>query len=220
VRLLHNEATKFEGGMTTLRILHLWLLLPVLTVPCAKGQSAPNTQAASQKSCDRVLLGAPIGKNDDEPPTVRFDMKLSNSQPASSPPTRTYDCSYIVRGKTSKFQLELSYGQLHDDGGFKVASGEGRCIAVPGSENAVLMQDLKSALLAKHVPGRIIRWRELRFDAVVWGQEQSENAGGGFSDKPPGDWIVLKLFCQKGGLRRSLLEPEPGSRQRRILDQR
>ena len=207
--------------MTTLRILRLCLLWPVLTVPCAKGQSAPNTQAASQKSGDRVLLGAPIGKHDDEPPTVRFDMKLSNSQPASSPSTRTYECSYIARGKTSKFQLELSYGQLHEDGGFKVASGEGRFIAVPGSENAVLMQDLKSALLAKHVPGKVIRSRELRFDAVVLGEKQSENAGGGFSDKLPGDCIVLKLFLPKGGRRRrSLLEPEPGSRQRRILDQR
>jgi hypothetical protein len=29
------------------------------------------------------------------------------------------------------------------------------------------MQDLKSALLAKHVPGKVIRSRELRFDAVV-----------------------------------------------------
>jgi len=126
-------------------------------------------------------------------------MKLSNSQPASSPTTRTYERRYIARGKTSKFQLELSYGQLHDGGGFKVASGEGRFIAVPGSENAVLMQDLKSALLAKHVPGKVIRSRELRFDAVVLGEKQSENAGGGFSDKLPGDCIVLKLFLPKGG---------------------
>jgi hypothetical protein len=61
------------------------------------------------------------------------------------------------------------------------------------------MQDLKSALLAKHVPGKVIRSRELRFDAVVLGEKQSENAGGGCSDKPPGDCIVLKLFLPKGG---------------------
>jgi hypothetical protein len=46
-------------------------------------------------------------------------------------------------------------------------------------------------------PKRAIRSRELSFDAVVLGEKQSENAGGGFSDKAPGGWIVLKLLLPK-----------------------
>jgi hypothetical protein len=58
-------------------------------------------------------------------------------------------------------------------------AGSSRCPVL----NAILLQDLKSALLAKHLPGEVIRSRELRFNAVVLGEKQSENAGGGFSDK-------------------------------------
>src|SRR5262249_9779853 len=79
-----------------------------------------------------------------------------------------------------------------------VAPGEGRFLAVAGSDNSVLLQDLKKALDAKHMPGHSPRTAELAFDAVVLGQKQSRGPSGGFSSKPRGGWILIKLFFLKG----------------------
>ncbi|HEY6253436.1 MAG TPA: hypothetical protein VI685_26055 [Candidatus Angelobacter sp.] len=83
-------------------------------------------------------------------------------------------------------------------GEIPVAPGEGKFLAVAGSDNSVLLEDLKKALDAKHMPSHTPRIPELAFDAVVLGQKQSRDASGGFSSKPVGDWILIKLFFPKG----------------------
>jgi hypothetical protein len=166
------------------------LLLVFLSVSsCSKSQRAP-------KGDEKVLLGAPIGNRDNAPPTVRFDLR-SVTTPATSSTEYLYECTYVARGKTARFRLELRYGALHGD--LPMASADGKFLAAPGSDNTALLEDLKTALEAKQLPVNTKRVRELPFDAVVLGEKQSENAGGGFADKPPGDWVVVKLFLPKGG---------------------
>ena len=77
--------------------------------------------------------------------------------------------------------------------------GEGKFLAVTGSDNTILLQDLKKALDAKHVPQKSRRVAELAFDAVILGEKQSRDSSGGYSSNPAGDWITIKLFFPKGG---------------------
>ncbi|HEY6970516.1 MAG TPA: hypothetical protein VJA94_15015 [Candidatus Angelobacter sp.] len=132
----------------------------------------------------------------DELPTVMFDMHPSKS--TSTPPdARLYDCTYEKAGKIARFRLEFKQtGPLEGD--IPVARGEGRFLAVAGSDNTVLLQDLKKALDAQHLPGRSPRTAGLAFDAVVLGEKQSRDSSGGYSSNPAGDWILIKLFFPKG----------------------
>jgi hypothetical protein len=131
-----------------------------------------------------------------EPAPVQFDLKLSPGAPNSK--ARLFDCWYTARGKTARFRLELEWGPMPKDS-FPVVSGEGRFTSVPGSDNSVLLEELKKALDAKQMPGVSQRVPELLFSAAVIGEKQSRTAGGGFSDHPLGDWVLVKLFLPKGG---------------------
>ena len=132
----------------------------------------------------------------DELPVVMFDMHPSKS--ASTPPdARLYDCVYEKAGKIARFRLEFKQnGPLA--GEIPVARGEGRFLAVPDSDNAVLLQDLRKALDAQHLPEKSPRAAGLAFDAVVLGEKQSRDSSGGYSSNPAGDWILIKLFFPKG----------------------
>ena len=68
-----------------------------------------------------------------------------------------------------------------------------------GSENSVLLEDLKKALDAKEFPQKVSRIKELPFNAAIIGEQQSRDAAGGYSNRPKGDWTLLKLFLPKGG---------------------
>ena len=71
-------------------------------------------------------------------------------------------------------------------------------MAVAGSDSSVLLDDLMKALEAKQAPTRSPRIAELPFDAVVLGVQQSLSSNG-YSENPPGDWMLLKIFLPKGG---------------------
>src|SRR5215472_13903616 len=133
----------------------------------------------------------------DEPPVVTFDMTptKTESEPAD---VQLYDCTYVAGGETAKFQLEFKQTRT-TSGEIRFALGEGKFRAMAGSDNSVLLQDLKKALEAKHLPRKSSRIAELPFDAVVLAKNQSRDSSGGFSSKPPGDWIAIKLFFPKGG---------------------
>jgi len=63
---------------------------------------------------------------------------------------------------------------------------------------SALLEDLKTALEAKQLSVHHSARTGVAFDAVVLGEKQSEDAGGGFSNKPPGDWVIVKSFLPKG----------------------
>jgi hypothetical protein len=80
-----------------------------------------------------------------------------------------------------------------------MARAEGKFVAVAGSDNSVLLEDLKKALDAKHIPKKSLRAKELLFDAVVLGEKQSRDPSGSYSSNPAGDWIAIKIFVPKNG---------------------
>jgi hypothetical protein len=133
----------------------------------------------------------------DDTPSLVFDIKrsLESSGPDNS---QIYDCTYRARGRTAKFRIQFVQGTAYG-GEISLVSAEGKFLAVSGSDDTVLLEDLKSVLEAKMPPKNSPRVRELAFDAVVLGQRQSRSPSGSFSDKPPGDWIATKIFLPKGG---------------------
>jgi hypothetical protein len=80
-----------------------------------------------------------------------------------------------------------------------IAAAEGKFLAVAGSENSALLEDLMKTLEAKRLPTPGTREAELAFDAAVLGEKQSRSSAGGYSDNPPGDWKLIKIFLPKGG---------------------
>jgi len=109
--------------------------------------------------------------------------------------------TYSSKGKTAKFRIELGSSKPLEDKesrDFDIKHGEGRFLAEPGSDASVLLADLKSALEAKNSPEKIQRARDLPFVFVSFGQNQSQEPGGGFNAQPPGHWTPIKLFIGKG----------------------
>jgi len=62
-----------------------------------------------------------------------------------------------------------------------------------------LLANLRRALQASQVPSHSLRIAELPFSVVVFGEKMSRNADGSYSAKPPGNWIVIKIFLPKDG---------------------
>src|SRR5262245_60398316 len=132
------------------------------------------------------------GQPADEPGSVLFDLK-----PLSEGDRRSFDCIYQARGKTARFRIEIKQREPMP-GTILMAADEGKFLAVQGSDNSALLQDLKKALDAKQIPTDSRRVKELPFDAVVLGENQSRGPSGGFSSSPPGDWIAIKIFLPRG----------------------
>ena len=72
-------------------------------------------------------------------------------------------------------------------------------MAAPGSDIGAQLEDLKTVLEAKQLAVHTALVRDVPLDALVLSEKQSENAGGGFSNKPPGVWVIVKLALPKGG---------------------
>lgn len=157
------------------------------------GCKKPSTKGEQDKA-SIVKLEPPLSQ---EPPTVVFEIKPTKP-PKNSGGFQVYECTYEAGGKIARFRLEWRQSGPAS-GEIPMAPAEGKFMAVKGSDNSVLLEDLKKALEAKEVPRKPSRTAELSFDAVVLGEHQSRDASGAYSDKPPGDWILLKLFLPKGG---------------------
>ncbi len=127
-----------------------------------------------------------------------FDIKLAGA-PQGSSGFRTYQCTYQAGGKTARFQLQFRQKGPMSVDEFPVASAEGKFLAVAGSDSSVLLEDLKKALDAKHIPRKVSRIAELPFNAVILGEKQSRSPSGEYASKPPGDWMAIKIFLPKDG---------------------
>ena len=170
----------------------LWLLgvcsILVIVNGCKKQSSVSEKEKPSDVKVQPRFRG-------DELPDVTFNMTPVKTKPAPFG-VQLYDCTYVAGGKTARFRLEFKQTRpMSSD--IPVAPGEGKFLAVADSDNSVLLEDLKKALDARHMPGRSPRIPELAFDAVVLGEKQSRSTSG-FSSQPPGDWMLIKLFFPKG----------------------
>ncbi len=131
------------------------------------------------------------------PGTVGFDIKQLPSEGSS----QHWLATYTSKGKTAKFRIELGLSKPLEDKesrDFDIKQGEGRFLAEPGSDASVLLADLKNALEAKKFPAKVQRVRDLPFVFVSFGQNESQDASGGFNYQPPGHWTPIKLFIGKG----------------------
>jgi hypothetical protein len=131
------------------------------------------------------------------PGSVGFDIE----QLPSGGSAQRWLATYLSKGKTAKFRIELGPPRVLEDKeskDFDIKQGEGRLLAEPGSDASVLLADLKNALEAKKFPEQVQRARELPFVFVSFGENQSQASGGGFNASPPGHWTPIKLFIGKG----------------------
>jgi hypothetical protein len=107
--------------------------------------------------------------------------------------------TYKSQGKITQFQVVLNPS---DKSGSKGSSdlnfsfGKGTIVAVPGSDAGVLLSDLKKVLEAKQMPTKVKRAKELPFSYAMLGENQARDSSGGFSDKPPGNWMAMKIFIE------------------------
>jgi hypothetical protein len=133
----------------------------------------------------------------DDDSSLMFDMapSIDASGPANS---KTYDCVYQAGGKTARFRVQFIQGAPFGDKD-QFVSAEDKFLAVAGSDNTALLQNLKKVLEAKHLPTKTPRVSELAFDAAVLGLHQTRDPSGSFGDNPPGDWIATKIFLPKDG---------------------
>src|SRR5262249_12842937 len=104
-----------------------------------------------------------------------------------------------AKGRIARFRLQFKQGHTVDDEPIPIATGEGKFLVVPSSDNSALLADLRKALQATKVPSPSSRMAELPFSAVIFGDKMSRNADGSYSAKPPGNWIVIKIFLPKDG---------------------
>ena len=132
-----------------------------------------------------------------DPSSVGFDIE---SQPAENA-SQQWLATYTANGKTAKFRIELGPAKSFkdkDSKGFDIESGQGRFLAVPGSDASVLLADLKKALEAKTLPPHPKRLNTLPFTFVTFGENQSQSPGGGFNSNPAGHWTPMKIFIGVG----------------------
>jgi len=130
------------------------------------------------------------------PGSVGFDIESHPTDNAS----RQWLATYTANGKTAKFRIELGPAKSikdKDSMGLDIETGEGRFVAVFGSDASVLLADLKKALEAKTLPSHPKRLNTLPFTYVTFGENQSQSPGGGFNANPAGHWTPMKSLSAK-----------------------
>jgi hypothetical protein len=128
-----------------------------------------------------------------DPNSVEFDISPLPGNDGS----RQWLATYSGQNKTAKFRIVIGPPvpmNSEKDTGMKMSSGSGAILAVPDSDSSTMLAALAKALEAKHVPAHAQRASRLPFTYVILGENNSQASGGGFSDKPAGNWTVMKLL--------------------------
>lgn len=101
--------------------------------------------------------------------------------------------TYTDGARTTRFTVELEPAATSGDPGAP-SLGKGKFVSEPGSDPLPLLESLKKALNAKHLPGTIQKSDELAFSYLLVGEHQSRLPSGSFRTSPGGDWQVMKIF--------------------------
>jgi hypothetical protein len=112
--------------------------------------------------------------------------------------SQTWLATYMDESGTTRFRIELDPPAKSNDKSFLMSSGKGRFLAEVGSNPIPLLESLKKALQAKHMPTKARKTEELPFDYVIIGENQTRSADGGFAEKPKGTWTAMKIFLPHG----------------------
>jgi hypothetical protein len=132
-----------------------------------------------------------------DPGSVGFEIEPLPSEGS----TQHWLATYVSKGKTAKFRIELGVSTpLNDKESkeFDIQRGDGRFIAEPESDASILLEDLKNVLEAKKLPSKPQRVKSLPFIFVGLGNNYSQAPNGGFNAKPSGNWNLMKLFIGQG----------------------
>ncbi len=112
--------------------------------------------------------------------------------------SRQWIAKYTKGGKTVLFRIFLEDSTPPPGKkiphSFVIGLGNGRIEAEPGSDDTILLVDLKKALEASELPEHVHKEKSLPFTYVVFGEDQSQVPGGGFQSHPAGHWSVMKAF--------------------------
>ena len=104
--------------------------------------------------------------------------------------------AYTDESGITKFRIELDPPVKSSD--VLMSSGKGRFLAEAESNPILLLEALKKALQAKHMPTKARKTDVLLFDYIIVGENQTRLADGGFADKPKGTWTAMKIFLSHG----------------------
>lgn len=115
--------------------------------------------------------------------------------------SRQWLATYADQNKTAKFTIVIGPPVPMNSGmdtGMKMSSGSGAILAMPDSDSSTMMIALAQALEAKHIPAHTQRALRLPFTYVILGENNSQASGGGFFEKPAGNWTAMKIFIGDG----------------------
>jgi hypothetical protein len=163
-------------------------LVLVIGAGCKEKQAQQEKRPTHPPRLEGIEAGAAVES------AVTFDIA-----PAPSNGGKTeWMATYVSQGKTARFGIELGQGREVGVAGINIQTSEGRLIAQAGSDASVLLIDLKKELQAKKFPAKVKRASSLSFNFAMLGEDQSRSPTGGFTSKPPGDWIAYKLTFEEG----------------------
>jgi hypothetical protein len=130
--------------------------------------------------------------------SVGFDVTLESRPSDPQKPTR-WLATYKSGSHTAQFRIELdSPQQSASTKPVGVSFGKGRFVAIAGSDNSVLMVELKKALEAKTLPTRTTRADSVQFTYAIIGGDLYRQADGGLTGDRKGNWAAIKLFLGNG----------------------
>ena len=105
--------------------------------------------------------------------------------------------SYDRNGSTAKFVISIVNSA---SSGERFSFSKGSIRHVAGSQPEQFLERLSLALGGKGRVPSAKKVEVLPFDVAVLGTRQSRasSEGGGFSSRPQGDWIAMKIFLARG----------------------
>jgi hypothetical protein len=163
-----------------------------------------SNQRAAFRLCVCIAIAVSIGcqrhSTDSEPRIVEpysptDGAVLLNILPAhGTEGSQDWLATYTDESGTTRFRIELDPSVKSSDKSFPTLSGKGRFLAEAGSNPIPLLEGLKKALQAKHMPTKARKTDVLPFDYVILGENQTRSADGGFAARPKGTWTAMKIF--------------------------
>lgn len=120
-----------------------------------------------------------------DPESLAFDISTIR-------PDQEFIATYASGGKTARFWIQLDPAVPSPNANFAVAKG--RFLPEKGSDAGVILADLAKVLEATKIPKNATRAESVSFEYVILSEKQSKTKESGFSDTPPGNWVLLKLF--------------------------
>jgi hypothetical protein len=162
----------------TLAIVAIALLVFAIIVAARKRDQA---RAIAPTSADHIFSG---------PGSVAFQIE---PEVKTAPNTFVWPATYSANGHTAKFKIELVLPSASKDKN-QIALGEGSFLAVAGADPATFLPALQKALEAKSLPKSVHHVDTLPFTYAILGSDQTRDSYGGFSSKPAGSWISMKIF--------------------------